>query len=127
MGQLRNISCTLLFSKVHESFLLDWAMDEVSLRKNQYGCVKGCSTVHYLINLWQEILTNADDNRAATVLCAVDFAKAFNRVSLAEIARKGASTSVLKLIATFLSKRQMRVRVGNDFSDSLQVLISSGL
>ena len=125
IGQLRNISCTLLVSKVYESFLLDWVSEEVKLRDNQFGGVKGCSTAHYLINLWQEILSNADDNRSATVLTVVDFAKAFNRVShqacLAAFAKKGASTQILQLIATFLSKRSMTVRVGNDFSRQLLV------
>ena len=96
MGQLCNISCTLLVSKVYESFLLKWAMEEVKFRDNQYGGVKGCSTAQYLINLWQEILSNAEDNRAATILTAIDFAKAFNRVShqacLNAFAKKGAST-----------------------------------
>ena len=87
--------------------------------------MKGCSTAHYLINLWQEILSNADDNRSASVLTAVDFAKASNRVShqacLSAFAKKGASTQTLQLIATFLSKRSMTVRVGNDFSRRLLV------
>ena len=126
--QLRNISYTLLVSKVYESFLLDWASEEVKLQDNQFGGVKGCSTAHYLINLWQEILSNADDNRSATVLTAVDFVKAFNRVShqacLAAFARKGASTQVLQLVATFLSKRSMTVRIGNEFSR--QLLINGG-
>lgn len=56
-------------------------MEEVKLRENQYGGVKGCSTADYLINLWQEILSNAEGIRAVTVLMAVNFAKAFNRVS----------------------------------------------
>ena len=34
---LRNISCTLLVSKVYESFLLLWAREEVSPRRNQFG------------------------------------------------------------------------------------------
>ena len=37
--QLRNISCTLLVSKIYESYVLLWAKEEVSLRNNQYG---GC-------------------------------------------------------------------------------------
>ena len=37
--QLRNISCTLLTSKIYESFLLSWIREEITLRNNQYG---GC-------------------------------------------------------------------------------------
>ena len=34
--QLRNISCTLLVSKIYESYLLSWVRDEVVTRKNQF-------------------------------------------------------------------------------------------
>ena len=59
------------------------------------------------------------------MLTAVDFGKAFNRVShqacLEAFSNKGASTPILRLIATFLSERRMTVRVGNDFYDCLPV------
>ena len=37
LNDLRNISCTLLSSKMYESYVLDWLKDEVKLRSNQYG------------------------------------------------------------------------------------------
>ena len=37
LADLRNISCTLLASKVYESYVLDWLKLEVALRSNQYG------------------------------------------------------------------------------------------
>ena len=52
-GQLRNISCTVLASKLYESYLMDWSKDEISTRGNQFGGVKGCGTSHYLIETWQ--------------------------------------------------------------------------
>ena len=95
-SDLRNISCTLLFSKVYEAYVLTWAMEEITLKNNQFGGVKGCSTSHMLITIWQEILDNCEDYRAATVLTAIDYAKAFNRVSyqqcLLALKRKGASS-----------------------------------
>ena len=36
-ADLRNISCTMLASKVHESYVLGWASAEVKLKSNQYG------------------------------------------------------------------------------------------
>ena len=48
---LRNISCTQLASKIYESYVLNWAMAEVKLKKNQYGGVKGCSMSHMLIEI----------------------------------------------------------------------------
>ena len=37
LGDLRNISCTMLASKIFESFILDTLKREVGLRTNQYG------------------------------------------------------------------------------------------
>ena len=48
---LRNISCTQLFSKVYESFVLEWLGRQITLRTNQYGGVKGSGTEHYLVQL----------------------------------------------------------------------------
>ena len=37
IGQLRNISCTMLASKVYESFVLGWTLEQVKLKDNQFG------------------------------------------------------------------------------------------
>ena len=91
------------------------------LRSNQYGGVKGLSTDHLLVNMWQQILENAEDYCAATVITSIDYSKAFNRMGYQEclkaLARNGASTPVLELVATFLTDRQMVVKVGNVTSD----------
>ena len=124
-ADLRNISCTPLLSKVFENFLLVKIKEETALKSNQYGGVKGCSTTHMVVGLLQEICENAEDFRSATVLTAIDYSKAFNRVSfqhcLEALRRKGASTPVLKLVASFLTNRTMTVRVGNVWSDPLDV------
>lgn len=120
LSDLRNISCTLLFSKVFEAYVLKSAMEEISLKGNQFGGVKGCSTAHMLVDIVQEICTNAEDYRSATVITAIDYSKAFNRVSfqhcLAAFAKKNASTPIIRLMATFLSNRTMTVRVGEAWS-----------
>ena len=36
-NDLKNISCTLLLSKVYESFLLSWIGEQVGIRANQFG------------------------------------------------------------------------------------------
>ena len=67
-----------------------------------------------------EIARGLEDDRAAVVLTSIDYAKAFNRLSfqhcLAAFARKGASTPLLELLATFLSNRMMSVKVGEQWS-----------
>ena len=104
-GDLRNISCTLFISKVFEQFVQGIIKEEITIKPNQYGGMKGCSTTHMIIELMQQICENAEDYRSATVLCAIDYAKAFNRLSyqhcLEAFRKKGSSTPVLRLIATF--------------------------
>ena len=124
-SELRNISCTAFVSKVFESFLLQWAQEEVKVKHNQYGGVKGCSTSHMLVEMWQQICENAEDYRSATTLVAVDYAKAFNRLSyqkcLQAFKKKGASSKILALLATFLTDRVMKVRVGSRWSTQRSV------
>ena len=78
-----------------------------------------------MIKVWQRILSDLEDRRAATVLTSIDYAKAFNRLSfqhcLAAFARRGASRPVLKLLAAFLTGRTMKVRVGSAWSSSREV------
>ena len=119
--QLRNISCTLLVSKVYESYVLQWALQQVTLKGNQYGGSKGCSTSHLLIStIWQNVLNDLEDCQAATILTAIDYAKAFNWMSFQEclrsLARHGASNQVIGLIEAFLTDRTMSVRVGSVWS-----------
>ena len=125
LGDLRNISCTMLASKIYESFVLNWLASEVSCKENQYGGIKGCGVNHFLVDMWDEICCNLEDARASMVITAVDYAKAFNRLSfqhcLRAFARKGASTETISLLATFLSNRTMSVRVNNTWSAPLPV------
>lgn len=80
VNDLRNISCTALFSKVFESFVLGWLTEQVGMRQNQMGGMKGASSEHYLVNLWQEILESLEDPRAGSIVTSIDYAKAFNRL-----------------------------------------------
>ena len=80
LGDLRNISCTML-----PSFVLNWLGSEVSCKTNQYGGVKGCAVTHLLADMWDEICTSLEDAKAAVVITAIDYAKAFNRVSVSNI------------------------------------------
>ena len=125
VNDLRNISCTMLPSKIYESYVLNWSQEEVKLRDNQYGGVRGCSTSHLLVGVMDEIARGLEDDRAAVLLTSIDYAKAFNRLSfqhcLKAFARLGASTPIIELIATFLSNRTMSVRVGESWSEPRQV------
>ena len=72
-NDLRNISCTMLPSKIYESYVLNWLQKDVKTKKNQYGAVKGCSTSHLLISVWDEILRSLEDAQGVALLTVIDF------------------------------------------------------
>ena len=80
---------------------------------------------HLLCGVWHEIATNLEDNRAATTLTAIDYAKAFNRLChkscLQALAAKGASSLTIRLVATFLTNRTMQLNVGQEWFKPLPV------
>ena len=124
-GDCRNISCTNFLSKVYESFVLEWCREEVKPKLNQYGGEPGASAAHLLVEVMDDVTSALEDNRSAVILSAVDFSKAFNRLEhkhcLESFRKKGASSDVIELLASFLSGRQMTVRIGKVSSDLLPV------
>ena len=120
LNDLRNISCTALFSKVFETFVLEWLSEQVGMRENQMGGMKGAGSEHYLVQLWQTVLETLEDPRAASIITSIDYAKAFNRLDfghcLRALAAKGAGTEVLAILASFLTSRTMAVKVGQALS-----------
>ena len=116
VNDLRNISCTALFSKVYESFVLGWLTQQVGMRANQMGGMKGAGTEHYLVELYQLILEALEDPRAASVITSIDYSKAFNRLDflhcLNALAAKGASSELIAIVGSFLTSRTMAVKVG---------------
>ena len=120
LKQLRNLSCTPLFSKVLESFLLRSLKDSTKLAPNQYGGLKGSGVDHFLVDSWNDILSPLEDNRASINLLSIDFEKAFNRMDHNEcilaLRKLGASEPDLELVSCFLRGRTMQVKIGSSFS-----------
>lgn len=125
LSQLRNLSCTPLFSKVLEFFVLKRIKAEIQMKPSQFGGIGGSSTDHFLIETWDAILRGLDDNRAACTLASIDFEKAFNRVDhgkfLAAAQSRGASRCTLSLLRAFLTSRTMSVKIGSTMSAPLPV------
>ena len=107
-------------SKLFESFVLAWSREEVKPKPNQYGGEPGASAAHLLVEVLDDITSTLEDNRMAAVLSAIDFSKAFNRLDhehcLRTFAKRGSSTQILNLLASFLSERTMTVRVDSKYS-----------
>ena len=81
-SECRNISCTNFLSKLYETFVLKWSRDEVCPKLNQYGGEPGASASHLLVEVMDDITNIMEDNRMAATLSAIDFSKAFNRLSM---------------------------------------------
>ena len=83
MDDLRPISMTTLWSKLLESFVATFTLDESknNWKKSQFGGRKGASTDHVLVSLWDRILTGLDKGNKAVVLSGIDFSKSFSRCS----------------------------------------------
>ena len=126
LDDMRNISCTQFLSKTYESFVLEWLGQQVKLRSNQYGGVKGSGSEHFLVDMWQRVLEGCEDPRAGVMLSSIDYSKAFNRLDFAwclkALERKGACLQLIRIVASFLTQRQMTVKIGNSFSHPRLVL-----
>ena len=120
LSELRNLSCTPLYSKVLESFVLDKLKKEVKLSSRQYGGIKGSSPEHFLVDTWNEVIGNLDEKNAASNLISVDFSKAFNRMHhyrcLESLVDLGAEITTVDWVACFLYGRTMSVKVENSYS-----------
>ena len=120
LSEMRNISCTPVLSKVMEFFLLERLRSEVTVKPNQFGGIPGCGIDHYLVEVWDSILQSLDQPSSVSTLISVDFAKAFNTMSyqacLTAFHKKGCSPHLTRMIASFLSGREMLFRVGDSLS-----------
>ena len=81
---------------------------------------------HFLVNLWQRVLENIEDPWAGSLMSSIDFAKAFNCLDFSHVVRclkaKEADANLIQIVASFLTGRVMRVKVGQELSDPCPVL-----
>ena len=121
LSETRNISCTPVFSKILEYFVLQQLREEVAIKNNQYGSTSGVGTNHYLAYAWTDILEKLDQDSSACCLLSVDFAKAFNTMChftcLKAIKEAGGSDHSIAMAAAFLTDKEMIFKVG-DFKSS---------
>ena len=110
-------------SKVLELYVVRHARKTIHLKQNQYGGEPGVSTTHMLVDVWSRLTEELEDNRAASVITAIDYSTAFNRSEsgpcLHALSRKGAGRGLLKIIGSFLHARRMTVRIGEAVSEIL--------
>ena len=115
----RNISCTLVFSKLLETYMLDWINQEIRQEWSQIDGFKGSGTDHLIAELQTTIMEQLDDNSAAVSLISVDMAD--HSLCLEAMAEQGTSTQTIALVANFLMNCSMRIKLRkNVYSTSRQ-------
>ena len=104
---------------------MEMARQEVKPKLNQFGGELGAGTAHTLMSVLDYTIDAIEDNRAAIVLSAVDFSKAFNRLQhkacLDTFAKRGASSEINQLLAAFLHGRKMTLKVEKEWSKPREV------
>ena len=115
---LRNISLTPDLSKDYENFLAEWLMPFIRNRidPGQFGGLKGHSTSHDLITLYDFILSHTDTSRVpnSVLVALIDFSKAFNRINHSKVIVRlsdwGVPGWLLRILVSYLSGRSMILR-----------------
>ena len=120
---LRPISLTPVLSKCLEKFMCTWitdiTMDQID--PQQYGSIKGTSTVHALVELVHKWKYAVETPRTIVRILLVDFSKAFDRVDhhilMTKCASLGLPTFITKWMTSFLCQRKQRVKIGSGKSE----------
>ena len=97
---------------------MDWMLDDMSssLDSARFGNRKGRSTVHYLVDLIQYILNEAERGNLVNLL-TIHYSKAFDRIDTTVAIHCLHQTKVRpyvpQWVADFLSGRELRVRLSS--------------
>ena len=126
---LRPISLTPVISKTQESFICSWIWDIImsKIDKGQFGALKGTCATHALITMMHDWLRSTDDSRKKNFVHIVllDYAKAFDHVDanilLSKLQDLEIPDCLLRWVEAFLMERRQRVKIGNTFSDWLNI------
>lgn len=125
----RPISITCVCSKLFESGIKDHLLDYMYTHKfvsdDQHGFLSKRSTCTNLLEALNDWTRNLDC-KADTLVAYIDFAKAFDSVSIPKLIHKlsylGVCGNVLSCIESFLTNRLQRVKVGSTYSSLRSVL-----
>jgi hypothetical protein len=116
-SDLRPISLTPTLSKILESFIGGWLLQQISSKfdDNQYGAIKGRSTTHELVH-YMHLCHRAIENHRVVRTLFVDFSKAFDHVDHSIIIKKMENLDVQPFVVnwmrSFLTSREQRVKIG---------------
>lgn len=126
MNNYRPISILPSLSKILEKIVyrqLFTPFAENHLSKVQFGFRPNHSTMHAILNFFQNIANNSSSKYSVGIF--VDIKKAFDTVNhdilLMKLKTYGYSENILKWLRNYLIKRRQRVQIDNVMSDYLEL------
>ena len=130
LSDLRKISCTSDFSKLYESYLKNWIMEDIAqnIDIGQFGGQAGIGTEHMLVCFVDRILQLLDEatNKRAVIAMSLDWANAFDRqdptIAVKKFLDLGVRPSLVPLLASYLSDRTMKVKFNNEMSEIYRLI-----
>jgi hypothetical protein len=120
---LRPISLTPVLSKGLEWHAREWFLKifKPQIDVHQYGSQSECSTVIALVQLIHNWLLKLETGKYIIRILLIDFSKAFDLVDHNILIKKmsdvGTPDFLTAWVYNFLSGRQQRVKIGNQFSE----------
>ena len=124
ISDLRKIGNTSDYSKLFESFLKDWILDDIKYKidPSQFGGRKGSGTEHLIVCFVDRVLKLLDSTifKSAVISASCDWSNAFDRLDPTKTAQKliqiGIRSSIVPVIISYMSNRKMIVKYKNCLS-----------
>ena len=122
---MRKISSTSDYSKVFESFLRDWILEDISgnLDIGQFGGQPGTGTEHMMVYLK---LLDSTTESTAVMAAMIDWSNAFDRqdptLAIKKFIKLGVRTSLIPLLASYLEDRKMKVKFKGKYSQEHSII-----
>ena len=125
--QLRPISLTSIFSKLQESYVMEWIYDDIKgkIRDEQFGGLPGSSAVLALVSLAHKWFSAMEEKEKVVRIIFLDFRKAFDLIDhnrlLQNCEKIGVRPAVLAWLASYLQGRSQVTKFENVLSDPVTI------
>jgi len=119
---LRPIALTPTLSKVLESFVCEWIDQLCPVEEDplQFGCTKGASTTHCLVDLVHQWSNATDTTDHYVRILLLDFSRAFDHIDHSILINKWSESQLPPFMVrwkhSFLQDRQQRVKIDGHVS-----------
>ena len=118
LKQLRKICGTSDYSKLYESFIKQWIIEDVypNIDPSQYGDEKGIGTEHILVYFLDRILKMLDSpkGKSAVIAASCDWSEAFDRqdpfITTVKFIKLNLRPSLVTVLISYMSNRKMIVK-----------------